>query len=286
MSDVSIVGTGVMGCALVEAFAASGTDVTVWNRTKEKAEALAGPRVRTAESVAEALTSSPLTIVSVSGHELSRALVEEAGVDLAGNVVASTAFVTPEQGRDFDAVVRAAGGHYLDLSIPAYPSQVRSGNGVLLLSGERVAYDTHRERFERIGRVSYVDAAPAAAFISEMAVVLAYLPMAVGLLQGLQICERHDVPLGWFEEIALELYPFQIRSLLERVTKQPDASQRSVESSIAEWGQTAADYADYLRELGLDTRMYDALRQLFAAASAAGHGGADWTGIAEYAATR
>jgi 3-hydroxyisobutyrate dehydrogenase-like beta-hydroxyacid dehydrogenase len=84
MSDVSVIGTGVMGSALVEALAASGADVTVWNRTKEKAEALSGPRVRLAESVAEALRMSPLTIVSVSDHELARTLVEAAGADLQG----------------------------------------------------------------------------------------------------------------------------------------------------------------------------------------------------------
>lgn len=38
--------------------------------------------------------------------------------------------------------------------------------------------------------------------------------------------------------------------------------------------------ASYLRELGLDTGVYDALQRLFVAASQAGHGDADWTCIA------
>jgi 3-hydroxyisobutyrate dehydrogenase-like beta-hydroxyacid dehydrogenase len=66
MSDVSVIGAGAMGSALVEVLAASGADVTVWNRTKVKAGALAGQRVGLAASVAEALTTSPLTIVAVS----------------------------------------------------------------------------------------------------------------------------------------------------------------------------------------------------------------------------
>ena len=48
MSNVSVIGTGAMGSALVEGLKASGARVTVWNRTKEKAEALSGPRVRLA----------------------------------------------------------------------------------------------------------------------------------------------------------------------------------------------------------------------------------------------
>lgn len=35
MSDVSIIGTGAMGSALVEALAAAEADVTVWNRTTD-----------------------------------------------------------------------------------------------------------------------------------------------------------------------------------------------------------------------------------------------------------
>jgi hypothetical protein len=85
-----------------------------------------------------------------------------------------------------------------------------------------------------------------------------------------------------FYETVLELYPFHIRSLLERVTEQPDPSARKVEATVNEWGKTAAEYAEYLREADLDAGVYDALHQLFTAASEAGHGEADWTGIAEH----
>jgi 3-hydroxyisobutyrate dehydrogenase-like beta-hydroxyacid dehydrogenase len=283
MSDVSVIGSGAMGSALVVALAASGAEVAVWNRTREKAEALSGPTVRVTGTAGEALEASPLTIMSVANHELASSLVATAGVDLHGKVVASASFVTPGDARDFLGVVRAAGGDYLDLSIPAYPSEVRSRAGVFLVSGDRGAYEAHRERLEQIGRATYVDDKPAAAFISEMALLLAYLPMAVGLLQGLRICQHHDIPVQWFNETVLTFYPFHIRALLERVADQPDPSTRTVEATVNEWGKTAAEYADYLREVGLDARMYDALHRLLTAASEAGHGEADWTGIAEYA---
>ena len=286
MSDVSVIGTGTMGSALVKAFATSGATVTAWNRTPEKARALSGPGVHVAESVAEALRASPLTILSVSDQAIARSLVEDSGEGLEQKVVASASFVTPDQGRAFGAAVSAAGGHYLDLSIPAYPSEVRSGAAVFIISGERAAYEAHRARFETIGRATYVGGAPAAAFISEMAVLLAYLPMAIGLLQGRRMCEQQGIPLEWFDETVHELYPFHIRSLLERVNKEPDASQRSVEASVNEWGKTAGEYADYLREVHLDATVYDALHRMFAKATEAGYGEADWTGIVEHTTER
>jgi 3-hydroxyisobutyrate dehydrogenase-like beta-hydroxyacid dehydrogenase len=286
MSDVSVIGTGSMGSALVEGLQASGADVTVWNRTKEKAEALSGPRVRLAESVDDALTSSPLTIMSVSDHEVARILVEGAGRDLGGRVVASTSFVTPDQAKELGTVVSTAGGAYLDLEIAAGPRQVRSRAGVYLVSGERTAFEAHRDRLERIGRVTYVNAVPASAYLSGMAVQLAFLPMAVGLLQGARIAESQGLSPDGFKRAVLDLYPFHVDQLLDRITAQPDRSEPEVEASVDVMVAGAAEYGAALREMGIDAGMYDALHRLFSAASEAGAGATDWTCIAEHVATR
>jgi 6-phosphogluconate dehydrogenase (decarboxylating) len=284
MSDVSVMGAGAMGSALAEAFAVSGAEVTIWNRTREKAEALSGPRIHLAESVAETLSASPMTIVSVSDHELARNLVDEAGVYLRGKVVASTSQVTLDQARAFDAVVSPAGGQYLDLCILGSASEVRSGAGVFLVSGDSAAYAAHREWFERIGTATYVDDVPGAAYVSGTAVVIAYLPMAVGLLQGRRICEQHDFSSEWFKGAVLEFYPRQIRLLLDLVAEMPDPSAADVEGSVDVMGDWAAELAALLRGMSLDSGMHDALHRLFAAASTAGHGAAAWTRIAEHTA--
>jgi 3-hydroxyisobutyrate dehydrogenase-like beta-hydroxyacid dehydrogenase len=280
VTDVSVIGAGAMGSALVEVFAAAGAEVMVWNRTETKAEALSGPRVRVARSVAEAMASSPLVIVSVSDHEAARSLVVAAGVGLEGRAVASTSPVDPDQARSLDTAVAAAGGHYLDLAIPRSDGQVRVGAGVFLVSGHRAAYEANHELLDRIGTATFVDDAPGAAYVSGLAVILAYLPMAVGLLQGLRICRQHDVPLEWFERTALDFYPFQLRSLLDQVAGKidPSAGHAGSVDAMAAW---AAELAVSLRAMGLDAGMFDALQRLFVAASDAGHGDADWTSIAE-----
>jgi 3-hydroxyisobutyrate dehydrogenase-like beta-hydroxyacid dehydrogenase len=283
MSDVSVIGTGAMGRALVQALVASGANVTVWNRTKSKVEALAGPRVHVAESVAHALSSSPVSIMSVSDHQVARVLVEAAGTVLDGKVVASTSFVTPEQAYSLAAVVETAGGAYLDLEIIASPTQVRSGAGVFLVSGSREAHEAHRAAFERIGSVTFIDGGPASAYTNGMAVTLAYLPMAVGLLQGIRIARAHDLSPDAFTRAVLDLYPLQIGYLLDRVGVMPVSSE--VEASVDQMGAWAAEYGAALRDMNLDTGVYDALHRLFTAASAAGHGKADWTCVAEHVAT-
>lgn len=50
MSDISVIGCGAMGSALIETLAEQDACVTIWNRTRERAETLTGPRVTVADS--------------------------------------------------------------------------------------------------------------------------------------------------------------------------------------------------------------------------------------------
>jgi hypothetical protein len=78
----------------------------------------------------------------------------------------------------------------------------------------------------------------------------------------------------------LDFYSFQVRSLLDQVTGRIDPSAGD-EGSVDATAAWAAELAVSLRAIGLDAGMFDALQWLFAAASDAGHGGADWSSIAE-----
>jgi 3-hydroxyisobutyrate dehydrogenase-like beta-hydroxyacid dehydrogenase len=280
MSDVSVIGIGTMGQAMVEALTASGATVTVWNRTRPDAERLSWPKVEVAHSAADALAASELTILALADHEIAREVVAGTGSSLGDKVVASISFSTPEQSQSLASIVTAAGGAYLDVAVAAYPTQVRSGSGTILVSGPQAAYEAARPRLEAFGRSSFVSSEPAMAHLGEMASLLGYLPMAVGLVQGVHICEDHGLSPGWFRELVTELYPRHIELLLARLSD-GTAAQRSVDASIDVWSQAAEEYADALGELGHDTGMYEALHRWFADASAAGHGDEDWTSVVE-----
>jgi 3-hydroxyisobutyrate dehydrogenase-like beta-hydroxyacid dehydrogenase len=286
MSDVSVIGCGAMGSALIKTFAATNNSVTIWNRTREKAEALAGPGVTVSRAADDALAASPLVILSVADQGVAHSLLADTGTKLTGTAVASASFVTPDQGRKLADLVLAAGGHYLDLSIPAYPSQIGTGSAVLLLSGHRGSFDKHRPQLECLGTATFVGEDPGAAHIAEMALLLPYLPMAVSLFQGVRLAQERGLSMQWYEDTFLRLYDLHMRALFERIGRADDPSNpENVEASVRTWGDGAADYAAYLREAGLDAGMYDALHRLFQAGVAQGRGDHDWTYIADVTAT-
>ena len=63
MSDVSVLGMGLMGSALARAFLSAGRRVTVWNRTAERTQMLVGAGVKRSGRAADALRASPLSVV-------------------------------------------------------------------------------------------------------------------------------------------------------------------------------------------------------------------------------
>lgn len=281
LTDVSVVGTGAMGSALVDGLAAACSEVTVWNRSHQRAEALSGQHVRVAASVGDALATSPLTIVCVSDHETSAGLIDPEE-DLTDRVVASTSFADRHQACAFADAVTDKGGHVLDLAIAAYPSEVRARHGFFLISGDAGAHDEHRARLGQLGRTFYVDESPGSAHLAEMAIMLGYFPMAVGLLQGIRVCEHIGLPLDRFAAAVDDLYPSHIRSLVEQGISDTRPDGDNVEASIDVWSDAAAEYAGALRDLGIDAGMIDAVHRLFASASDAGEGTADWTTITQH----
>ena len=70
MTNVAVLGTGKMGGAIARRLKASGFQVTVWDRTKSKAEALDVGRA--AESPADAVRDAEIVLSSLTGPEAVR----------------------------------------------------------------------------------------------------------------------------------------------------------------------------------------------------------------------
>jgi 3-hydroxyisobutyrate dehydrogenase-like beta-hydroxyacid dehydrogenase len=66
---LALLGAGQMGSALAARWAAAGRALTVWNRSPERARALAGERVHIAEDLADAVTNVPVVASALTDGE-------------------------------------------------------------------------------------------------------------------------------------------------------------------------------------------------------------------------
>ena len=158
MSEVGWIGAGRMGAAMARRLLAAGHGVHVWNRTRSKAEAIAGAKV--ADSVADLAGLDVVFTTVADDASLLRVTLGEGGL-LRGHeapgclVDASTvAAETSERVRQFAA---ERGTTLLAAPVSGNPKVVRAGRASIVVSGPEAAYREVEPLLRTIGAsVTYV----------------------------------------------------------------------------------------------------------------------------------
>lgn len=78
MTAVALLGTGIMGAAMARTLLGDGHRVTVWNRTRSRAEPLAGAGATVAGSPAEAAAGAEVVITMLDDGETARSVMADA----------------------------------------------------------------------------------------------------------------------------------------------------------------------------------------------------------------
>ncbi|MFB6469725.1 MAG: NAD(P)-dependent oxidoreductase [Vulcanisaeta sp. AZ3] len=162
--DVTVVGTGRMGSALVRRLASQGFTVYAWNRTKEKLKDLP------AKPLDDISQARGLVFVFVSDDN---ALGMVRGV--GGEVVALSGTYSVAAVASFSARLRDAGVGFLAAPVVGGPGDVEKGTAVYLVGGSEATYEGVKGVFDKLGAVIRLPTAESA-----MALKLAYNAFLIG----------------------------------------------------------------------------------------------------------
>lgn len=150
MSSISVLGMGAMGTALARTLLKNGHSVTVWNRTRSRAEPLAGAGAKIAESPAEAIAASELTILCLVDYPAARAVLEQAEEALAGRDLLNLTNGTPGDARKLGTWLAGKAAIYLDGGIMAIPPMIGGAGALILYSGSHALFDRHSSALEAL----------------------------------------------------------------------------------------------------------------------------------------
>jgi 3-hydroxyisobutyrate dehydrogenase-like beta-hydroxyacid dehydrogenase len=138
-------GTGRMGVALVHRLLAAGCDVSVYNRTKAKAEPLAAAGAKVVDAASD-LAGLDIVFVTVGGsQDLIDAVTEPAGLMSRGrapSIVVDSSTVSAEASEQVRAELASHGSALLAAPVMGNPKVAQVGRLTFAVSGERAAYDT------------------------------------------------------------------------------------------------------------------------------------------------
>lgn len=145
----TVIGIGIMGAGMARSLAREGHDVTVWNRSPGKAEAVAGERITVAPTVAEAVADAEVVLTMLFDLDATLAVADELTAHLAeGAVWVQCATVGPDGAR---RVAEHAPGRVLDAPVLGTRKPAEDGTLVVLTSGPDDLLEQARPALEAIG---------------------------------------------------------------------------------------------------------------------------------------
>ncbi len=165
MTRVALLGTGRMGAAMARRLAASGFDLTVWDRTIEKAHALNVGRV--ALTPAEAVRGADIAISSLTNAAAVREvyLAPHGAFDSAGveNLFVEMSTAGPESIEELSQEARKRGLRLLEAPVLGSVPAVASGTLTVLVGGSPQDLAQARPVLAHLGEIRYVGALGSAA---------------------------------------------------------------------------------------------------------------------------
>nr|WTB31720.1 NAD(P)-binding domain-containing protein [Streptomyces sp. NBC_00830] len=181
-TPITLLGLGDMGTALARAWLTAGHPLTVWNRTPERAEPLAGEGARAVATPAEAVASAAGPIVLCLLDDASVGEVLD-GTDLIGKDVVNLTTNTPAQAQQRARWAEERGARFLDGGIMAVPPMIGrpETGGYIFYSGDHTLFERHCDALAAPAGVKFVGKDPGHAALHDIALLSAMTGMFAGI---------------------------------------------------------------------------------------------------------
>jgi 3-hydroxyisobutyrate dehydrogenase len=146
---IAWLGTGIMGAPMARHVAQAGHDVTVWNRSREKALALADGGAQVAESPPEAVAGAEVVVTMLTDGDAVEHVIREAGPRDAIWWQAGTVGLAATE--RLAALATESGLRYVDGPVLGTRGPAEEGKLVVMASGTPDAVEACMPLFDAVG---------------------------------------------------------------------------------------------------------------------------------------
>ena len=155
---LGFIGLGIMGSRMAANLRRAGWDLTVWNRTREKAEAWAAEhRAELAGSPAEVGAAASVVVsMVVDGPQVEAVLLGEAGVAAGaggGLLCVDCSTIGPAAARNVGAALADRGVGFMDAPVTGSSPKAEDGTLTIMAGGEAADFERARPLLEAMGEL-------------------------------------------------------------------------------------------------------------------------------------
>lgn len=206
---VGTAGLGLMGSGITNRLIDSGHRVSVYNRTRSKAQQFSNKAI-VALSPKELADGCDLVITVVTDFDAVKdVLFGSNGVIESGNrnlVVADASTISPSQSEHCAQRLRDAGIEMLGMPVMGGPAAAEAGDLVPIVAGSRHTFDKVRHVIEKLGRTFYVGEKNGSANAIKLALNLNIALVASAVSEGITLVRRLGIDPLIFIEILNSTY--------------------------------------------------------------------------------
>ena len=187
---IGFIGLGIMGQGMVRNLLSAGFEVTVWNRTAEKMNAMVEAGAKTADSPRDLAAQTEIIMTCVSDTPDVQAVIT--GPDgviegaKSGSLVVDMSTISPKVTRELAAVLESRGVHMLDAPISGGSEGAAKGTLSIMVGGEAEQVERARPAFDAMGKttthVGPIGAGQSVKIVNQILVVVTCLGVSEALV--------------------------------------------------------------------------------------------------------
>ena len=195
---IGFLGLGIMGSRMAANLAKKGHAVSVWNRTRARAEALAGERVRVAGTPAEAAAGAEAVALCLADPPAVEAAVfgPDGVLDAlaSGSLLVDFSTGSPSLAERLDRATRAKGVRFVESPVTGSKNGAAAGTLVLMCGGDEAALAAAKPVLDAVAtKVIHVGPAGSASRVKLIGNSMIAL-MLEALCEGVVQCEKAGIP--------------------------------------------------------------------------------------------
>lgn len=272
VNRISVIGLGLMGYKIAELYAKAGYDLTVWNRTKSRADGL---KAKVAESLSDAVLASDTIIICVLNPDAVHAAldtVKDKSIFKNKTVINYTA-AGPEDVDKIEEVLKSYGAHYLNGVILVSPDHLAQPDTTFLYSGDEDAFKALKDAFEvTAGNIKFLSTKASVSSTLDLATLSVFYGAYIGVLNGIALSEAAGVSLEVYGDIFSAALPGFTALYKDYVIAIQNDDFTPVQTSVSGNLIATQRIADALAAIGADSGFAQTIAGLVKKADKKGYG--------------
>ena len=269
---ISVIGLGQMGKKIADMFVQKDYEVTVWNRTKEKATVANNTKI--AKDVEEAVAQSSVSIICVLDNIAATEILTQVNSRnvLAGKTIINFTTGSPGEVKKLESWLVELGATYLNGAIQVAPDQMGLPETTILMGGNKEAFAFCQDILAVLGgNIKFLGEHASASPAMDMATLSWVYGSYVGLMYGVAFCQKEGINLEDYRTIVGEIAPSFLEFYKHEINMIRQGNFNITQSPLSISVGASQRIADTVRSMNLDTDFTDVIASLLRRAKDKGY---------------